>query len=185
MNDKLPYPFLLERSAIESLIPHRGEFLFARRLHVIAADRYLGEASWEPDQAGIAGHFPGCTVVPAVFIIEAAAQLAGAGLLAASAIEQEDTGDSLGMLAGTRRCLFQRPVRPRETVTYELTARRISGDFMQVRSEAASGEEPVASLEFLIARVPLEKIAPLLPIEALRTRGRVPLPNLQTSMVTP
>jgi 3-hydroxyacyl-[acyl-carrier-protein] dehydratase len=185
MNDKLSFPFLLERSEIESLIPHRGEFLFAHRLHVIAADRYLGEARWEPDQAGLAGHFPGCTVVPAVFIIEAAAQLAGAGLLAANAIEHGEADDALGMLAGTRRCLFQRPVRPRETVTYELTARRISADFVQVRSEAASAEEPVASLEFLIARVPLEKIAPLLPIEALRARGRTPLPNLQTAMVNP
>ena len=106
----------LSRADIEELLPHRGDALFLSAAEVDGL-RVSGEAVWAADHPHIKGHFPGLPLVPGIFLIEAAAQLAGVALAA-----QKRTPDErrFGVLAGVRKALFHRPVRPGEPIRFEL-----------------------------------------------------------------
>src|SRR5690349_25117287 len=71
---------LLDQSQIEALIPHRAGILFVREAWIVEDDHYRASVCWTMDSPGLSDHFPGQPVVPAVYMIEAAAQLAGIGI---------------------------------------------------------------------------------------------------------
>lgn len=107
----------LSRAEIEELLPHRGDALFLSAAEVDGV-RASGEAVWAPDHPHIRGHFPGLPLVPGIFLIEAAAQLAGVALAALE--PNAPAGRRLGVLAGVRKALFHRPVRPGQPVHFEI-----------------------------------------------------------------
>jgi 3-hydroxyacyl-[acyl-carrier-protein] dehydratase len=103
-------------TAITHLLPHRGDALFldsatVNGWHVDA------EASWAPQHPHLAGHFPDSPVVPAVFLVEAAAQAAGVAIMHAS----DDAGrlvrdDQILVLAGIKDVLIHKALRPSEPI---------------------------------------------------------------------
>ncbi|NNN04931.1 MAG: hypothetical protein HKL90_03425 [Elusimicrobia bacterium] len=102
---------------IEELLPHRGAALFLSAAEVDGL-RASGEAVWNSGHPHILGHFPDLPVVPGIFLIEAAAQLAGVAL---AVQRQAAPGERrLGVLAGVRRALFHRPVLPGQTIRFEV-----------------------------------------------------------------
>jgi 3-hydroxyacyl-[acyl-carrier-protein] dehydratase len=105
----LHYPFTLERAQIATLLPHRGDIFVCQQVVVQGPHQFQGRARWPQDNAVIQGHFPGLPVVPGVLLIEAMAQLAGAGLLAGDPMRSL-TGDLVGVLASVRKCVFKHPV---------------------------------------------------------------------------
>jgi 3-hydroxyacyl-[acyl-carrier-protein] dehydratase len=144
------FPFILDRHAIQQLLPHRGPVFACIQLIAHAPRVYTGIANWPLDNALIQGHFPGYPLVPGVMLIESVTQLAGAGLLSADTYAQSLPGERIGVLASVRRCAFKRAVLPEQNVTFEITCRQIGVDAVQVTALAQVEGIEVAQLETLM-----------------------------------
>jgi len=103
------------RTEIEELLPHRGHALFLTEARVNGTQVH-GKAVWESAHPHLEGHFPELPLVPGVFLIEAAAQLAGVAL----AIQNTQDKQFLGVLAGVRKALIHRPVHPGNPISFEV-----------------------------------------------------------------
>lgn len=160
MSGPIPaFPFVLERPAIEQLLPHRGPIFACKRLVAHGPRTFTATANWAQDNAIIAGHFPGEPIVPGVMLIEAATQLAGAGLLSADDYSRSMSGDRIGVLATVRRCVFKRPVLPNQDVVFELCCRQIGTAAVQITAQATVDGQEVAQLETWMAYVERSKLA--------------------------
>jgi 3-hydroxyacyl-[acyl-carrier-protein] dehydratase len=141
----------LSGASLEARLPHRGGMLFARSVRVCSDERFVGTARWPQGSAAFDGHFPGHPIVPGVMLVEAGAQVAGAAL---NAIAEARSGSLQrdGVLAMIRRCIFHAPVRPDETVSYELAVEHATGSLVAITGKARVGERPVADISFALAR---------------------------------
>jgi len=154
----LHYPFTLDRSGIEQVLPHRGEALFIRQLTVLAHDHYQGEACWEPSLAILQGHFPGMPLVPGVLLVEAMAQLAGAGMLVGDDHARSLGPAYIGVLAGIRKCSFKQPVLPGETVQLSARTRQMSELAVQVTGQVSRQGREAGQIELLVVNTPRSEL---------------------------
>lgn len=136
-----------EHADILNLLPHRGCMLMLRRLSVHGPHNFTGQACWSQDDPFVRGH--GSAVVPATLLVEAAAQAAGAGLLAVD--EDTSTPSRLGLLAGVRRCVFDRPAQAGRPVLLHVVTRRITPALAHATVEVEQDKARVASLQLLLA----------------------------------
>ena len=140
----------LDRAAIERVLPHRGDILCLRAVHIVAHDHFVGEACWDPSLELLQGHFPGLALVPGVLLVEAVAQLAGAGMLVADPRSRALGADGVGLLGGIRKCSFRQPVRPGEVVRIEARTRRMSEAAATVDAQLRVDARAVAQVEIMI-----------------------------------
>ena len=155
---KQPYPCDLYVGDIEQLLPHRGDILFARHVRLLGPEHYQGFISWGFSSMGIAGHFPSLSIIPGVYLIEAASQIAGVGILVAVGEKNSASDDNIGVLASVRRCMFKRPVFPGQEVVFDLNAKHASGAVALVTGTVSAEGHEVASLDFALARVSRSRI---------------------------
>ena len=148
------YPMHLDSEAIQRFIPHRVPMLFANSVTVLAHDHYTGEASWPAESYVFKGHFPGKPIVPGVMIVEAGAQIAGAGLRAGDPKANASQDGNIGLLLGIRKCMFRRPVTPGQVLLFNMHTREFSENVVTVTGEVTCGSEKVATLEFVFAQAP-------------------------------
>ena len=114
-------PSAIERSEIETLIPHRPPFLWIDRVEELEPGvRCVAVKFVDPANPIFAGHFPARPILPGVFLIEAVAQTAG--VMLGSATPPEATARSNGgvaLLAAVNRFKFLKPVTPGQELRVE------------------------------------------------------------------
>jgi 3-hydroxyacyl-[acyl-carrier-protein] dehydratase len=155
----LAYPIVLDASQIAGLLPHRGEMSFLRSLTVLQHDHYVGTATWAPDSVILKGHFPDLPLVPGVLLVEAVAQVGGAGMLAGDPYVQDMGSGFVGVLAGIRKCNFRRPVLPGEIATIEVRCRQMTDRAAMVSGVVKVVDDEAATVEIFVVnspRAPLE-----------------------------
>jgi len=105
------------------LLPHRKPFLFVDRLLAGDDTGCVGEVTFGEDQYFFQGHFPDYPVVPGVILVEAMAQIAGAGLVANGLFSG---AVPMFFLAGVEDVRFRVQVRPGDKFTTVSRTARIA-----------------------------------------------------------
>jgi 3-hydroxyacyl-[acyl-carrier-protein] dehydratase len=151
----------LPAADIHRLLPHRGAALFIEEawLHAPEGDGQAagaGRAAWHAAHPVLQGHFPGLSIVPGIFLVEAVAQLAGVLLAAAarrSAAGTQAPSTRVGVLSAVRKSLIHCPVRPGERVDLDVLARSKGAGFFQVEGHGRVDGRKAATVEVVIGVV--------------------------------
>jgi 3-hydroxyacyl-[acyl-carrier-protein] dehydratase len=113
-------PGAIERSEIETLIPHRSPFLWIDRVEELEPGvRCVAVKFVDPANPVFAGHFPAKPILPGVFLIEAVAQTAGVMLGSATQEVSAQSNGGVALLAAVNRFKFLKPVTPGQTLRVE------------------------------------------------------------------
>ena len=127
---------MLDRAAIEAIIPHRDPFLLVDRvLELESGVRAVGELDVRQDMFWVPGHFPAYAVMPGVLIVEALAQAGAVALLS-----MPENEGKIAFFAGIDKVRFKRQVLPGEMLTLEveITKARASIGFGEARALVGS-----------------------------------------------
>lgn len=101
---------MMERSEIETMIPHRAPFLWIDRVEELEPGlRCVAVKFVDPADPIFAGHFPAKPILPGVLLIEAVAQTAGVMLGAGAA---QVAAEGVALLAAVSRFKFLKTVIP-------------------------------------------------------------------------
>lgn len=113
-------PSVIERSAIEALIPHRAPFLWIDRVEELEPGvRCVAVKFVDPANPIFAGHFPAKPILPGVLLIEAVAQTAGVMLGSATPQVAAKSTGGVALLAAVNRFKFFKPVTPGQELRVE------------------------------------------------------------------
>lgn len=102
---------VLDREAIQAILPHRDPFLLIDRVTALDRERRLIAASYDLARAAsvFSGHFPGAPVWPGVLQVEAVAQ---AGLVLTRCLAAPEQTGAAVALTHVLGAQFMRPVSP-------------------------------------------------------------------------
>jgi UDP-3-O-[3-hydroxymyristoyl] N-acetylglucosamine deacetylase/3-hydroxyacyl-[acyl-carrier-protein] dehydratase len=131
--------------AIEKILPHRYPFLLVDRILELDDRRVVGVKNFTMNEWFFVGHFPGHPIVPAVLLVEAMAQVGGFLLL--SRVEEREK--KLVYFMGIDNARFRRPVRPGDSVRFELNLVRLRGGTCKMHASAYVEGELVADGDLL------------------------------------
>ena len=107
----------LDVNAIKELLPHRYPMLFVDKVMEIGSDSIVGVKNYSIGEPFFQGHFPQEPVVPGVFLIEAAAQIAG--ILVISQNKETDKSFSTYLMK-VDSAKFRHKVSPGDTVVFKI-----------------------------------------------------------------
>jgi 3-hydroxyacyl-[acyl-carrier-protein] dehydratase len=123
---------LLDRLAIEAILPHREPFLLIDEVVELEPGvRVVARKRVRPDEWFLTGHFPGRPIMPGVLIVEAMAQTGAVAVLS----EEENRG-RLALFAGIDGVRFKRIVEPGDELELTCDLERVRGPIGKGRAEA-------------------------------------------------
>jgi 3-hydroxyacyl-[acyl-carrier-protein] dehydratase len=138
---------MLDRDAIESIIPHRYPFLLVDRIEsYVAGESAVGYLDVRSDMFWVQGHFPEYPVMPGVLVVEALAQVGAVALLSLT----ENQG-KLAFFAGIDKVRFKRQVVPGDVLRLECRITRSRGPIGWGEAKATIDDELVCSGELMFA----------------------------------
>jgi len=108
---------IIERSEIETMIPHRAPFLWIDQVEELEPGvRCVAVKFVDPADPIFTGHFPAQPILPGVLLIEAVAQTAGVMLGSAGS---QQPGAGVALLAAVNRFKFLKTVTPGQNLRVE------------------------------------------------------------------
>ncbi len=123
---------LLDRLAIEAILPHREPFLLIDEVvELEPGSRVVARKKVRPDEWYLTGHFPGRPIMPGVLIVEAMAQTGAVAVLS----EEENRG-RLALFAGIDGVRFKRIVEPGDELELTCDLEKVRGPIGKGRAEA-------------------------------------------------
>jgi 3-hydroxyacyl-[acyl-carrier-protein] dehydratase len=112
---------LLDKAAIEAVLPHRDPMLLIDEvLELVAGERVVARKTVTEEDC--AGHFPGNPIMPGVKMVEALAQCGAVAVLS-----QPENSGKLALFAGIDDVRFKRVVRPGDVLTLECNVETVRG----------------------------------------------------------
>lgn len=142
---------MIERSEIETMIPHRPPFLWIDR--VVELDpgvRCVAVKFVDPADPIFAGHFPARPILPGVLLIEAVAQTAAVMLGSAAPRDAAGTSARVALLAAVNRFKFLKPVTPGQELRIETKKLTDAGPMAYISGTVWVDDEMVASGELSV-----------------------------------
>ncbi len=138
---------MLDRLAIEAIIPHRAPFLLVDRVEEFTpGESAVGYLDVREDMFWVKGHFPEYPVMPGVLIVEALAQAGAIALLSVP-----DNRGKIAFFAGIDKVRFKRQVVPGDSLRLECIITRSRGPIGWGEARASIGDELVCSAELMFA----------------------------------
>jgi 3-hydroxyacyl-[acyl-carrier-protein] dehydratase len=138
---------MLDRAAIQAIIPHRDPFLLVDRvLELESGVSAVGELDVREDAFWVPGHFPEYAVMPGVLIVEALAQCGAVALLSLP-----DNHGKLAFFGGIDKVRFKRQVVPGETLSLECVITKTRGPIGFGQAKASVDGELACSGELMFA----------------------------------
>lgn len=138
---------MLERAAIEAIIPHRHPFLLVDRvIELTEGVSATGELDVVETAFWVPGHFPEYPVMPGVLIVEALAQCGAVALLSL-----EENRGKLAFFAGIDKVRFKRQVVPGDMLRLECSITKRRGPIGFGEAKATIDGELVCSGELMFA----------------------------------
>ena len=147
----MSYPRGIERSEIETLIPHRPPFLWIDRVEELEPGvRCVAVKFIDPENPIFAGHFPDKPILPGVLLIEAVAQTAGVMLGSAAPQSADKNTGGVALLAAVNRFKFFKPVTPGQEVRVETKKLTEAGHMACIGGAVWVGGDLVANGELSV-----------------------------------
>ncbi len=141
----------IERSEIETLIPHRPPFLWIDRVEELEPGVRCGAVKFiEPENPILTGHFPAKPILPGVLLLEAMAQTAGVMLGTAAPQAAEKNRGGVALLAAVNRFKFFKPVTPGQELRIETKKLTEAGQMAYIEGTVWVGAEIVAKGELSV-----------------------------------
>jgi 3-hydroxyacyl-[acyl-carrier-protein] dehydratase len=142
---------VIERSEIETMIPHRPPFLWIDRVEELEPGvRCVAVKFVDPADPIFAGHFPAKPILPGVLLIEAVAQTAGVMMGSAAPRGAERSSGQLALLAAVNRFKFLKPVTPGQELRIETKKLTDAGPMAYISGTVWIDGEIVASGELSV-----------------------------------
>ena len=142
MNEKV-----LDKKAIEALLPHREPMLLIDKLTKIVHLKSATAIMYvKKNGFYVQGHFPGQPVMPGVLIVEAFGQAAAA--LTACGIDPKEYDKKLVYLMGVDKARFRSPVIPDCELHLEIEAIRSHGRVWKYKGTAKVDGKRMADAEW-------------------------------------
>jgi UDP-3-O-[3-hydroxymyristoyl] N-acetylglucosamine deacetylase/3-hydroxyacyl-[acyl-carrier-protein] dehydratase len=139
-------PSSLSIEQIKEIMPHRYPFLLVDRiLSLEEGKRVVGIKNVTINEPFFQGHFPGHSIMPAVLIIEAMAQVGGVLLL--SMVEKPK--EKLVYFMAIDKAKFRKPVFPGDQIRFELEMMKLRMNTCKMKGYAYVGDDLVAEAELL------------------------------------
>ncbi|MFZ0275926.1 MAG: 3-hydroxyacyl-ACP dehydratase FabZ [Candidatus Sulfotelmatobacter sp.] len=111
---------MMERSEIETMIPHRPPFLWIDRVEKLEPGvRCVAVKFVDPADPIFAGHFPAKPLLPGVLLIEAVAQTAAVMLGPAARQAANNARGGVALLGAVNHFKFLKPVAPGQELRIE------------------------------------------------------------------
>lgn len=137
---------MLNRDQIKEIIPHRAPMLLVDEISELSEDSATGHLHLTGDELFFQGHFPGNPVMPAVFELEALAQVGAVAILS-----RPEFRGKTAYYASIDKAKFRQMVHPGDTLTLIVKLVKIRGPIAVANGVVMVGEKKAAEAEIKCA----------------------------------
>lgn len=137
---------MLNKEQIMEIIPHRPPMLLVDEITELTADGATGTLHLTGDEFFFQGHFPGNPIMPAVFRLEALAQVGAVALLS----RPENKGKT-AVYTGIDKAKFRAMAKPGDTLVIKIKLVKSRGPLAVAEGVVMVGDEKAAEAEIKCA----------------------------------